>query len=369
MKKTTKIVLCTLAICASTTLIASEAYTPISYGVKSQGMGGVSIANVQGAESGFANPALLSFVKSNEVSLGGTYAKQDADITANDGSGIQMYTNKEDTLSPYLCFNYHLTENLNIGAGVTDYSLKNYFHSNGNTSGTELQKRRVSIPLSYALHNFSLGATLIYEKLTYTFTDEEVSSTINDDNFGYDLGLAYNFKEIGLLIAIDYKLQIKHPLYDGIDKFDINSASEIGIGASWNILNSPHMVAVDYKRINSSEMISDVSNIETFCKDQNVFAIGYMYDAKKWQARVGYKYVSSLYTGTNSFIDVIFPFATTSHYTVGGSYMFNNSFSVDMSMLYATYNKDSYFDDDGDIIAYNVNSNPISLSLGLNYTF
>ncbi len=376
MKQNVKFTICALLICGTTAAIASEAWTPISYGVKSLGMGGVSIANVQGAESALANPALLSFMKKNEVSIGATYTKNNADLTSTDSTSYYANTNKADTLSPYICFNYHLPKHINIGVNVTDYNLENYLKDvdNAGSLKDKLQKTRVSIPVSYMLNNFSIGATLIHEKVSYsvaTTGDLSGGGSASDNNFGYELGFAYKFSDMGILVGVDYKSEIKHSFIDSSDNstYEINSASEIGIGVSWNIMNTPHQIAVDYKRVNSSEIVKD--NFGNYTQDQNVFAIGYMYNAKKWQARVGYRYVSALYTDKVD-INFMLPYATTSHYTIGGSYYFSNNFSVDVAVLYATYSHSAYYNASvyNDVNSVNsIDSKPVSVSLGINYTF
>ena len=66
---------------------------------------------------------------------------------------------------------------------------------------------------------------------------------------------------------------------------------------------------------------------------------------------------------------MILPYSTTSHYTLGGSYIFSNSFSADCAFVYET-DKNRYNNFDGVAGDYReVESNPLSLSLGLNYKF
>ena len=273
-------------------------------------------------------------------------------------------TNKENNISPLFCFNYHLMKKLSIGLGATNYRLNHTLViPDDATVKIEIEKTRVTIPISYVFQNFSLGASFIYEKSTLSFDDStEDSYKKSDNNFGYDLGLAYHFSDLNLIFAVDYKSKIKHS-----DTY-LNSASEIGIGASWNIANTAHTFALDYKRINSSEIDIFKSDI---IQDQDTFAVGYMYSADTWQMRLGYKYISDFYTNDDTYAalyDYIFPYPTTSHYTLGGSYQFNNSFSTDIALMYATYvNKTDYFD--GNYVGLRTKNNPISISVGINYIF
>jgi len=361
--KNTKILVSSLLLLGATSLLASEAYSPLSYGVKSRGMGGVSIAAPLGAESGLANPALLSYLPQNEVSLGLTYMQSDMTL-----SGYPVSTDTENTYSPYLVSNYKLTKNFNIGAGISKYTLRNNFQDllNLDYLESEIKKDRFVIPMSYALNNFSFGASVIYEKFSMTFDDTGTKENYDSSDFGYELGLAYNMKDTELIFGVDYKSKIEHKLaFDGY----INSPSEIGLGINWHIAHSAHTVGVDYKRIFSSELVQGAS--VNITKDQDVYAIAYSYNANSWTVRAGYRYVSELYVDNDAgaVLNIIFPFSTTSHYTVGGSYTFSNAFSADCALVYAT-DKNRYNNFDGLIGDYReIESNPLSISLGFNYKY
>ena len=371
MNKVNKLSIATLLIASSTTLLAFEAWSPISYGAKSRGMGGVSIATVHGAESGLANPALLSFVEEDEVSLGLTYMQADNTLSASNGSSNNSVNmDKTKTFSPYVVASYKISDNFHLGIGASTFSLKNDLSAVlGGSATIDLEKTRLTIPASYSLNNFSIGAALIYEKEFYkTSAGDSFSSTSND--FGYDIALAYNFTKLGLIVGADYKSEIEHKLTIDGDSANVNSPSEIGIGISWNIANTPHTIGLDYKKIDSSSLLEEGD--WKGAKDQDVVAIGYMYTANTWNARVGYKYVSDLYTfddPVNDYaIGMIYPFASTSHYTLGGSYKFSDNISADLAVVYATYEHTyNNVDDTSDDIK--VESNPLSVSIGFNYTF
>jgi long-subunit fatty acid transport protein len=169
-------------------------------------------------------------------------------------------------------------------------------------------------------------------------TSNTTNYSYTSNDFGYDLGLAYNFSEIGLMLGVDYKSEIEHKLDPTIY---LNSPSEIGIGMSWQIFNTPHTFGIDYKKIDSSSLFASPSRESSLTKDQDVFAIGYIYTAKAWKARFGYKYVSDLYTFNDNVNDyvrgMLLPYVSTSHFTLGGSYMLNDKISADLAIVYATY--------------------------------
>jgi long-chain fatty acid transport protein len=346
MKKISKLALGVLVIFSTITMYATEAYSPIAYGVKSRGMGGVGIATVHGAESGFNNPALLSFLEKNEVSIGFTYMKSDIKAEWNSGSADFDAGN---TFTPYAVFNYKVSDNLNLGAGISTFSLKI-----NNPILSKIKETRLSIPVSYSIKDLSFGISLISEQKSLKVSESNAAN----NNIGYDIGIAYSFPKYGIIVASDYKSKIKHKLPKTADfnSIELNSPSEIGIGLSWQILDSS-MIGIDYKKIQSSEIFGR----DNMTINQNIFAFGYMYRIKKWKATAGYRYVSDLYSGISKDSESILPYISTSHFTLGGGYVFTKNISTDFAIVYATgkdTNKDVEF-----------TNNQASVSFGVNYIF
>ena len=147
----------------------------------------------------------------------------------------------------------------------------------------------------------------------------------------------------------------------------LNTPQELGAGISWKIPNTSHTIAMDYKRVDSSELLKDTSIPYAITKDQNIFAIGYMYTANNWNIKAGYKYASDLYvdnsndSATNVFMYLLYPYYANSHYTLGGSYSFSDKLSVDTALMYGYSSKT--------VDNVKIKINPLSVSLGLNYKF
>ncbi|RLA76001.1 MAG: aromatic hydrocarbon degradation protein, partial [Epsilonproteobacteria bacterium] len=208
-----------------------------------------------------------------------------------------------------------------------------------------------------------------------------------DLKFGYNVGLAYEID--GLTLGAIYKSQIDMK-YDGVlqktmspmsavpytnDK--LSTPEEIGLGVSYNLGN--HTVAIDYKRINWS----DAKGYEDFeWRDQNVFIIGYQYATDKWALRAGFNYAKSpieeksltymnsagLSGGVVNTMNLLgFPAITESHYTLGGSYVFSEKVSVDLAMMYAPEQEETYMNFVGQAI--HTSHSQTSASLALNYKF
>ncbi len=73
--------LITLSLIASTMIHATNGDNLIAVGTKARGMGGTTMAVSHGAESGIANPAMITSVESTEITFGGTIFMPDISTT------------------------------------------------------------------------------------------------------------------------------------------------------------------------------------------------------------------------------------------------------------------------------------------------
>ena len=345
-------------VLCSTTLFASEALTPIAYGVKSLGMGGVSIATPQGAESGFENPALLSNLNKNEVSLGVTATKPSRNLS---NSAYEGEYKEDNTYTPYMALNYKINSAFSCGFLASSYELKYALKKSNNNA--DIKKTRAILPVSYNLNNFSMGISLVAEKEKYYVgntkkPDWDFSST----DYGYMLGLSYKFPDAGIELAMNYKSKIKHEFFNVDHTFELSSPSEMGIGLHWNLANTKSSIGVDCKRVFSSEIYSrsDEPSRSAWFKDMNVLAVGYSYDTDRWSFRLGYRYVGEMYG--YDLLELRNPYMSKSHYTIGGTYAFNKNFSTDIAVVYAPF-EDTLSD------GSTMTANTTSAALGFNYSF
>ena len=124
----------------------------------------------------------------------------------------------------------------------------------------------------------------------------------------------------------------------------METPSEYGIGLSYT--TGEHTIAVDYKNIawDKAKVYEDFG-----WEDQDVIAIGYEYATDGWAVRCGYQYAEAAVqdnTGkglaldtnnpnlTNTFNMIGFPGTMESHITLGGSYAFNETLSMDLAAVY-----------------------------------
>jgi len=369
-----------LSLLTSTLLHATNGDHLIAVGAKARGMGGVGIAMSHGAESTLTNPALITSVEATEISFGGTVFMPDIKTQLNEtpappGMGLppqnKMTSDADLNMIPEVSLAMKMSENFYVGIGMwgtagmgVDYSngagIENTLMTTGQLSNfdmvTNLQLMQFAVPLAYKTNGFSIAIApvLQYGNLDINFVMPtptmppqfvQVGSGLAQDfGFGYNIGATYDFSN-GLTIGAVYKSSIKMT-YDGaiesaarnfgiIMSDTLEQPAEAGVGFAY--VMGQHAFAFDYKKIKWSDVegYTDVS-----WEDQDVFAVGYQYSRDNWALRVGYNHASSAVVETqnpsiNMFNLLGFPATSEDHYSVGGTYAFNEQFSVDLAYVYS----------------------------------
>ena len=338
---TRKIKLAAAAIIAlgSTSAFATNGDNLIGLGAKARGMGGVGIATSFGAESGLANPALLSNVKDNEIMFGGTLFMPSVEFGSNTfsnagaaaqaGTGTQLpsqpiateKSKADKSVIPEVALASRINENIVFGIGMygvagmgTDYRDTLDASTGVSTNGsfgmrTNLQLMRFAVPVAYSISGFSIGVApmLQYGSLniayampnsTMTGIDPQGTGVSDKLGFGYEVGAAYTIA--GLTIGAKYQsaidMEYKYTLetvsqafgLQGIDDH-LEQPAEMGVGISYEIAGNT--LAVDYKQIKwgSAKGYKDFG-----WEDQSVIAVGYQYAVKdSWAIRLGYNYAKN----------------------------------------------------------------------------
>jgi len=408
MKKTIKLaVVATLAL-GTTSAFATNGAVLIGMGAEARGMAGTGIGMSHGAESALTNPALITTVKSTEISFGGTIFMPDVkneNSTANMGGGTSsMDSDSNLNVIPEVSLATKINDNFYVGAGMwgTGGMGVDYRNSSATTSQqynmvTNLQVMQFGVPLAYTVNGFSVAITPIlqYGSLDINYNSAALGGTQNgagiaqDLKFGYNIGLAYTTQglTIGAVykskIDMDYKDQLKNAMAGfGViyNNSELSTPAELGLGVSYAF--GVNTIALDYKRINWS----DAKGYEDFAwDDQNVISLGYEYKASNWAARVGYNYATSpiseqapgsmgsTATGAdmagliNTFNLLGFPGIVESHYAVGGTYNVSDKASVDLALTYAPEETETFKNFAGNDIT--TKHSQTGVSVQLNYDF
>ena len=332
--------------------------------------------------------------------------------TTMNGGLAQFQSAADQSVIPEVAVSIKVNDNFTWGVGMygvagmgTDYRNDLAVYSNGpgqypspsgnqnayqgtlsgtNQLSTNLQLMRFAVPLAFHSDSglsFAVSPILQYGSLEISYnngsyfmapqvdpaTGAVAYSPVNvrtgsgysqDFGFGYQLGLAYEMNGLTIgaqytsAIDMEYKDQIslasRHfGLNGGLGLSDhLEQPADYGVGVSYKF--GENTIALDYKRIKwgSAKGYKDFK-----WDDQNVYAIGYEYDAKTWAFRLGYNYAKSpikeqaaanmnqpgQYDGAviNYFNMAGFPAVVESHYTIGGTYKVSEAIGVDVAYTYA----------------------------------
>ncbi len=395
MKRTIKLAVVAALAMGATSAFATNGDSLIGLGAKSRGMGGAGIGLSHGAESGLTNPALI---KGDEVSFGGTVFMPDVkfnnEMTYPTQNGMMTVGSQEASSAsdlsviPEVAVSVDVNKNFAWGVGMygvagmgVDYRDDAAQYQGGNYMGTvsgtnqmltNLQLMRFALPLVYKNSGFSLAVSPIlqYGSLSISYNNGAQFSTPNgnmpvntgtgvsqDFGFGYNVGLAYEYKNftIGAVYTSAIDMEYKDQISTATKQFGLNGGAglgdnleqpaEYGVGLSYGVQG--HTLALDYKNIawSSAKGYKDFK-----WEDQDVFVVGYQYQAKKWALRLGYNYASNPikeqaaanfmageYDGAviNYFNAAGFPATIESHYAIGGSYQVSDKIGVDLAYTYA----------------------------------
>jgi long-chain fatty acid transport protein len=386
--KTTKNLgkLIALSLITSTALHATNGDTLISVGTKARGMGGVGIAMSHGAESGLSNPALITTVKSSEISFGGTIFMPD--IQTQMPGAAKLTSDNDMNVIPSVSLAHKYDENWYLGIGMwgtaglgVDFrdAPQTQTDSGNLHMVTNLQLMQFGVPIAYKMEGLSLAVSPIlqYGSLDINYMNLDGSyvgdGVAQDLKFGFNVGATYNVGN-GLTLGAVYKSSIEMDygnqlstatapfaaldMFPGAMEDKLEQPAEIGIGMAY--VMGQHTFAFDYKQI----QWADAKGYKDFgWDDQDVYAIGYQYTENEWAVRLGYNHASHPLSeapsggavqpsqsmegsypnaggdAINLFNILGFPATAEDHYTLGASYAFSDTFTLDLAYVYAAETK------------------------------
>lgn len=362
-------------------LLATNGDLMISDGAKATGMGGVGIAVSHGAESAYANPAMIKDVQGSEFTGYVTYFVPDvqfaSDVANDTGGGVQppsatpvpAYAKSDADQSFIPGFAYVQRNNDNIVWGIslagtggmgTDY--KNAAQTSG-TFGmqTELQIAKLSVPVAYTKDNLTLAVApvLQYSTLEINYQTPQGASNNKVDSsvgLGMTAGLAYELGDVtlGAVYKSQIKANYKNNIGTAVDAFGVTTVTsgdqldqpeEFGVGLAYKIDNNTF--GLDLKRVNWAKS----TGYQDFnWENQNVVAVGYRYQAPTWALRAGYNYGKSPLqelnatpqadgstygnAAVNYFNLAGFPAIVEEHFTLGGDYSVSDNLTFSLAAVY-----------------------------------
>jgi long-chain fatty acid transport protein len=367
------------------TLIAGSLLSPLAYatngdemmavGSQSTALGGTGVANFMGAESVWANPAMLGKSKGAEVTGGLVLFKPSVTNTGMPG-GAAADSKADTSYIPDVSYSRRINDSLTYGvamAGIAGMGV-DYADANAAThirAKSELSILRVVVDVAYNTDSYGLGFAPIFQSgslmlsynngVPYNAAESKNSST----GFGFSLGGYFNATPAVTVaaayqskIAAKYGTQISgagngfglcQPAGGGCTGAapfgdDLDQPAQMKVGVAFAAAESVTLTA-DYKVI----QWSGAAGYKDFnWKDQNILAIGAKYAANGYWLGLGYNNandpIESLPASSgaaseyrnaaiNFFNNMFFPAIVTNSYTFGGGYDISSALAIEGAVV------------------------------------
>lgn len=366
--------LLTVGLLVSPLANATNGNLMMSVGSQNTALGGSGVANFVGAESTFANPAMLAKSKGMEVTGGLVLfmPKVTNNGFPNPLTGAQTAADStaDTNYIPDVSFSNRISDNLTYGvamAGIAgmgvDYTGASPLYVKGKTTMSLL---KVVPTITYNNDDYGVGFSpvLQYGSLAISY-DASPFGSINhnashdadtDTSFGYSIGAYYNIHP-GLTVAGAFHSQIlmnygKQLSGAGVGfgqtfADDLAQPAEWKAGVAYTFANS-YTLTADYKLIKWA----DAPGFKAFgWDDQTVIAVGGKYATDGYWLGIGYNNadnpIKAYANGTitpagnnggvvNMFNNLLFPAIIESSFTFGGGYAISNNLAIEGAVMIAS---------------------------------
>jgi long-chain fatty acid transport protein len=359
-------------------LVAGSLVAPLAYatngdemmavGSQSTALGGTGVANFMGAESMWANPAMLGKSKGSEVAGGVNLFKPKVTNTGMMNAGAGSST-ADTSYIPDVSYSSRINDGLTYGIAMAGIAGMGVDYAGASASlglikaKSALSILRVVADVAYNTDKFGVGFAPIYQSGSlmlsynnfngvsggpYNTAEKKDSST----GFGFALGGYFNATPAVTVaaayqskIAAKYGTQISGagegfglmtgspygaPFGDNLDQ-----PAQMKLGVAYAVADSLTLTA-DYKVI----QWGSAAGYKDFAwKDQTVIAIGAKYAANGYWLGLGYNNANdpigvltdNTYRNAaiNTFNNMFFPAIVTNSYTFGGGYDISNTLAVE----------------------------------------
>ncbi|MDD3884126.1 MAG: outer membrane protein transport protein [Gallionella sp.] len=354
-------------VVVSPAAFATNGDTMIAVGSQNTALGGTGVAHFVGAESAFANPALLGMSKGDEVTGGLVIFQPDV---KNDGmGGVSSKSAADNNFIPDVSYSTRSNENLTYGiamAGIAGMGV-DYTGANPMThmqAKTTLSILKIIPTIAYNTESYGVGFSpvLQYGSLAISYTTPGGATNpghnaSTDTNLGFNVGGYFNpSSAVTLAAAYNSKISMKYGTQLSVagtgfgqtfaDQLD--QPAEVKVGVSLNASEN-FLVTMDYRQIQWS---SAGGYREFGWKDQDVVAIGAKYSGDGYWLGAGFNSANNPITqfngtggattpwgnngGTvNMFNNLMFPATIKNSYTFGGGMAMSEHTDFEGSIMYA----------------------------------
>lgn len=357
-------------------LVAGGLLSPLAYatngdemmavGSKSTALGGTGVANFMGADSIWANPAMLGKSKGSEVTGGLVLFTPTVNNTGMPG-GSATDSKSSTSYIPDVSYSSRVNASLTYGVAMAGIAGMGVDYTGANAASHIKAKSALSIlrvvpTIAYNTNEYGVGISPIFQSgslmlsynngAAYNSAEKSDSST----GFGYAFGGYFNVSS-ALTMAVSYQSEIAakygtqisgagagfglcQPAGGGCTGAapfgnELNQPAEMKAGVAYAIADS-FMLTADYKLIKwgSAAGYKDFN-----WKDQTVIAVGAKYAGNGYWLGVGYNNANNpigTLSGTvyrdaavNMFNNMFFPAVVTNSYTFGGGYDFSKTLAIE----------------------------------------
>jgi long-chain fatty acid transport protein len=340
----------------------------MSVGSQNTALGGTGVANFTGAESTFANPAMLGKSKGSEV-VGGITLFQPK-VTNTGFTGSNAATSKADTnYIPDISYSSRISDSLTWGiamAGIAGMGVDYTEAGPGYVKArTAMSIAKVVPTIAYNDKDFGIGFSpvLQYGSLAISYDARPNGPNHNPDHnsdtntgYGYTLGGYFNVMP-SLVLAAEYQSAIDMTYgsqlstagagFGQVFADHLEQPAEIKAGVAYTFAQN-YTLTADYKSIQWS---SAKGYKEFGWKDQTVVAVGAKYAGNGYWLGLGYNSAddpigvfangvpANSTNGQNGvgnfFNNMMFPAIVKDSYTLGGGFDMTKALSLELAAMFA----------------------------------
>ena len=352
--KMNKIVVSLLSagVMASPFAHATNGDSMMSVGSQNTALGGSGVANFVGADSTFANPAMLAKSKGQEVTGSIVLFMPKVTNTGMPG-GTAADSSANTNYIPDISYSSRIDDNLTYGiamAGIAGMGV-DYSGAPLNThvkAKSALSILRVVPTIAYNDTDYGVGFSpvLQYGSLMLSYNSYNAAEKADaDTGYGYSLGGYFNATpEVTIAASYQSEIAAKYGTQiSGAGKGfnppaafgdDLTQPAEIKVGVAYSMSNIT--MTADYKQI---QWGSAAGYKDFNWKNQTVVAVGGKYAADGYWLGLGYNYADDPIVETSAsaangdlidlFNNMFFPAIVKSSFTFGGGYDISKSLAVE----------------------------------------
>lgn len=362
-----------LAALSSQQALATNGAAMMAVGSQNTALGGTGVANFTGADSAFANPAMLAKSQGNEVTGGIVLFKPD--VTNNGMGGSVASSSANTSYIPDVSYSNRMSDSLTFGvamAGIAGMGV-DYTGASASThikAKTELSILHIVPTIAYNQANYGVGFSPVvqYGSLMISYNNYNPSTLQGMDNnpshkadsktsMGYAFGGYFDVSP-ALTLAASYSSEIKAKYGTQLSVagqgFGLTGAAGTAMAAFGDDLNQPAQIkfGAAFAMSDAVKLTADYKSIQYGSaggwkdfnwKNQTVVSVGAKYSTGSYWIGAGYNHADNPIavlgdtTYRNAVVDffnnMMFPGIVKSSYTFGGGYTLSKEMDIEAAAV------------------------------------